>query len=80
MFSNTLVVSLTLSAVAFAQQIGTLQTETHPKITVQQCSSGGRYFISLNFELVHSANGRLFVAVLHSPARLYSTPIGVGLI
>ncbi|RPD59301.1 cellobiohydrolaseI [Lentinus tigrinus ALCF2SS1-7] len=41
MFPALALVSLSFLAIAYGQQVGTLTTETHPKLSVQQCSSGG---------------------------------------
>ena len=37
----TALLSLSFLAIAYGQQVGTLTTETHPKLSVQQCSAGG---------------------------------------
>jgi cellulose 1,4-beta-cellobiosidase len=41
MFRSALLTTFALLAIANAQGVGTYQTETHPSITVQQCSAGG---------------------------------------
>lgn len=41
MFRPIALTTLAFAAIAYGQQVGTLQTETHPRITVQQCSAGG---------------------------------------
>ncbi|KAI0741911.1 CBH1-6 [Daedaleopsis nitida] len=41
MFPAVALLSLSFLAIAYGQQVGTLTTETHPKLSVQQCSAGG---------------------------------------
>ncbi|KIY62046.1 glycoside hydrolase family 7 protein [Cylindrobasidium torrendii FP15055 ss-10] len=41
MFSKTALLSLTFLSVAYAQQVGTLTAESHPALTVSECSEGG---------------------------------------
>jgi cellulose 1,4-beta-cellobiosidase len=41
MFPSAAILGLTLLAVAHGQQVGTYQTETHPKLTWQKCTKGG---------------------------------------
>ena len=41
MFRTLALTAFAYLAVVSAQQVGTLQSETHPRITVQQCSAGG---------------------------------------
>ena len=41
MFPSASLLSLSLFAIAYGQQVGTLTAETHPALTVQQCAAGG---------------------------------------
>ena len=41
MFPALALVSLSFLAIAYGQQVGTLTAESHPRLSVQQCSSGG---------------------------------------
>ncbi|KAH9935898.1 cellobiohydrolaseI [Epithele typhae] len=41
MFPTTALISLSFLAIAFGQQVGKLTTESHPALTVQECSAGG---------------------------------------
>ncbi|RDX54300.1 cellobiohydrolaseI [Lentinus brumalis] len=41
MFPTLALVSLSFLAITYGQQVGTLTAETHPKLSVSQCSSGG---------------------------------------
>ena len=41
MFPALSLLALSYAAIAYGQQAGTLTTETHPKLSVQQCSAGG---------------------------------------
>lgn len=49
---------LSLLASAKAQQVGTQQTETHPKITWSKCSGSGGSCTSQNAEVVIDSNWR----------------------
>lgn len=61
---HSLAAALTLFAAgAYAQQAGTLQTETHPKFTWQNCASGSctnknaEVVIDANWRWLHDVNG-----------------------
>ncbi|PIL25014.1 hypothetical protein GSI_12902 [Ganoderma sinense ZZ0214-1] len=41
MFPSVALLSLSFLAIAYGQQVGTLTAETHPKLSVSQCSTGG---------------------------------------
>ena len=41
MFPTLALLSLSFLAIAYGQQVGTLTAETHPKLSVSQCSAGG---------------------------------------
>ncbi|KAI0715972.1 cellobiohydrolaseI [Cerioporus squamosus] len=41
MFPTLALVSLSFLAIAYGQQVGTLTAETHPKLSIQQCTAGG---------------------------------------
>ncbi|KAF4574586.1 Exoglucanase 1 [Pleurotus pulmonarius] len=41
MFNKIALTALAFGAMAFGQQIGTLTTETHPPLTIQQCTASG---------------------------------------
>ena len=41
MFPSVALLSLSFLAIAYGQQVGTLTAETHPALTVQQCTAGG---------------------------------------
>ncbi|VDC00014.1 unnamed protein product [Peniophora sp. CBMAI 1063] len=64
MFPTTALISLTLAAVAYAQQAGTLTAETHPKLSVSTCTSSGSctastqsVVLDANWRWVHSTSG-----------------------
>ena len=65
MFSKTTLIALSLLAVAVTgQQIGTLETETHPKLTWQQCSAAGScsdvagsVVLDSNWRWLHNTDG-----------------------
>ncbi|KAL2760025.1 carbohydrate-binding module family 1 protein [Sodiomyces alcalophilus JCM 7366] len=60
---RSIISGLTLLATAMAQQAGTLETETHPKITWQNCSSSGcqtvnaAVVIDSNWRWAHDVGG-----------------------
>lgn len=63
MFPTTALLSLTLAAVAYAQQAGTLTAETHPKLSVSTCTSSGSctattqsVVLDANWRWVHSTS------------------------
>ncbi|KAL1941103.1 hypothetical protein VTO73DRAFT_7315 [Trametes versicolor] len=41
MFPTAALLSLSFVAIAYGQQVGTLTAESHPKLSVQQCTTGG---------------------------------------
>ena len=64
MFRYAALVNFAFLAVASAQQAGTLTAETHPSLTVQQCSAGGScqtlqrsVVLDSNWRWVHTTTG-----------------------
>ncbi|KAI5897367.1 glycoside hydrolase family 7 protein [Schizophyllum commune H4-8] len=63
MFSLTALTALSLFAGAHAQQVGTLQSETHPSLTYQTCTSSGctshngKVVLDSNWRWTHITNG-----------------------
>ncbi|KAF8904039.1 family 7 glycoside hydrolase, partial [Mucidula mucida] len=64
MFNKVALVCFAFVAVALGQQIGTLTAETHPSLTVQQCSAGGScttqqraVVLDANWRWLHSTSG-----------------------
>lgn len=56
--SRSALALLSLLAAANAQQVGTQQTETHPKLTWSKCSGSGGSCTSQNAEVVIDSNWR----------------------
>jgi cellulose 1,4-beta-cellobiosidase len=57
MFRSVALLSFTLLAVVYGQQVGTQQTETHPAITYQHCTGTGTC-TTLNGQIVLDSNWR----------------------
>ncbi|KAL7274158.1 Exoglucanase 1 [Rhizina undulata] len=64
MYSAIALASFSLLAVVSGQQVGTLTTETHPKLTTQKCTTGGTcttvsqsVVLDSNWRWLHSTSG-----------------------
>ena len=64
MFPAASLLALSYAAVVYAQQAGTLTAETHPKLSVSTCTSGGSctsatqsVVLDANWRWVHSTSG-----------------------
>ncbi|KAI0756276.1 glycosyl hydrolase family 7-domain-containing protein [Daedaleopsis nitida] len=64
MFPSVALLALSYLAIAYGQQAGTLQAETHPKMTIQKCSAGKScttenhsIVLDSNWRWLHSTSG-----------------------
>lgn len=64
MFPTLALISFTLLAVVYGQQVGTNQAETHPTMTSQQCTAGGscttlqtKVVLDSNWRWLHTTTG-----------------------
>jgi len=64
MYQSLAVAALSLSAGVYAQQAGTLTTETHPKLQTSKCAAGGKcttqqnsVTLDANWRWLHSTSG-----------------------
>ncbi|KAF4570093.1 hypothetical protein EYR40_009079 [Pleurotus pulmonarius] len=63
MFRSAALIAFTYAAVVLGQQVGTLTTETHPPITIQECTASGcttqqkSVVLDSNWRWTHSTSG-----------------------
>lgn len=63
MFRSAALIAFTYAAVVLGQQIGTLTIETHPPITIQECTASGctpqqkSVVLDSNWRWTHSTSG-----------------------